>query len=211
MPIHQRYVEQIFEDMKTGVLSGLDVSGLFLKKIQGDSDWSFVIKVQTLVETSLTEGLVRWIGELKIKRFLDRLPLSDEEVGKLALAKDLGILDSRQRQFVRRLAQLRNNLAHRADHADFSLPQYISNFDSQKRAAWQQAICWFSESGDESRTYWREAALNQPRLAIWLATYMLVALINLSATEREASRSTKKAALKTAEELYESAAERDEA
>ncbi|WP_123770658.1 hypothetical protein [Vulcaniibacterium tengchongense] len=202
MPIHHRYVQEIFDELKTSLSSGVKDCGAFLKKLENDSDWSFLIKVQALIETSITEALVSHLGEPRVRRLIERLPLADEEIGKLSLAKDLGLLDSPQRRFIRRLASLRNNLAHRVDHVDFAFDVYLSVLDKQQLASWQRAMCWFSPSDKNSLIHWHKFATNQPRVAVWFATYMLIALLHVSVAESQVSRKTKEAALKTAEELY---------
>ena len=204
MPIHHRYVVEIFDEVRDGMSSGIQKCRDFLNKIEDDSDWAFLIKVHSLIDNSVTDVLVTFLGEPKARRLLERLPLADQEIGKLSLAKDFSILDAPQRRFIRNLSTLRNNLAHRSDHVDFTFNEYLSGLDKRQLIAWQEAILCFPIDSQESRAYWQRMALNQPRTTVWFSTYLLIALLNVAAMEKQAGRKTNEAALKTAEEIYQS-------
>jgi hypothetical protein len=201
MPLRRTQVDELFRELIQDIRSGAEKCASFLEKLDQDNDWAYLIKVQALIEASITEAIIARLGDERIRRLVERLPLADTEIGKIALAKDLDLLDSSQRKFVRRLASLRNNLAHRVDHVDFTFATYLSGLNAPQVDEWRRTIPWFPAKPEDSRS-WGEYAFKHPRSAIWMSTYILAAMLQVSATESRTIRQTREMALKTAEELY---------
>lgn len=44
-----------------------------------EDDWSFVIKSHALLEAAVTQMLAEYLGETKLKEYIERLPLSDTD------------------------------------------------------------------------------------------------------------------------------------
>lgn len=54
--------------------------------------------------------------------------------------------------------------------------------DRQQRKSWQEAVTWFCEEQQE-KTQWQTIAIKQPKVALWMAVFMLVALIHADALQ----------------------------
>ena len=201
MPLYRDEAEQLLRGQFTEYFDGLEEQLLALKKLLDDDDWSFVIKTQALIEACVTNVLITHIGDERLKKTVELLPLADEEVGKLAMAKSLGLITSPQRRFIKRMAALRNKLAHRVDHISFTFEEYVLNLDASSLKDWKLSLSWHSIEGD-SYEYWLSTAEKQPKLAIMLATFLLAANLLLTATETDSKRKINAASLRTAEELY---------
>jgi hypothetical protein len=132
----------------------------FLSELQGGDDWSFVIKAQALVEGSVTQAVLAHLGDNRLAKIVEVMPLVGAEVSKLAVAKELELLTAPQRRFANKMAALRNRLAHRADQASFSFEHHIASLDRNQRKEWQTSIPWFAE--DDSKEFWGSHSLRAP-------------------------------------------------
>jgi hypothetical protein len=148
---------------------------------KGD-DWSFVIKTQTLIESAITSAILAKIGKNELSKALQIMPLVGDGVSKLSFSKDLGLTTSAQRRFVTKMASLRNLMAHNPEYGNFTFDSYIQKLDPNQQKAWQLAIPWFADS-QESKQTWHQHSLENPKSVIYIAAFMLIGLLELSATE----------------------------
>ena len=207
MPIHREYAREIALGIKTELRTSLSASLDFLNRLDNDDDWSFVIKAQAIVEAAVTEAVVTKLGETAIRGTVERLPLADEQIGKLALAKELDLMTKEQRRFVRKMAELRNRLAHRVQDIDFEFSTYFQTLSASQKRDWRESIAWFA-AGKESYNGWLESAEKNPRLTLYLAVFMLLAMLHVARVQADTPRKIDAAALRTAEELFASFAAR---
>lgn len=187
MYVRRDQANQLVREHFDGVLSQIRRHQDFLYELLDGSDWAFVIKAQALIEGVVTQAILAQVGDDRIKKTVEIMPLVGEEVSKLALAKDFGILSSEQRRFVKRMATLRNRLAHRVEMADFTFASYIESLDREARRDWQNSIVWFDCEADTS-AFWKRAALEQTRIAVYLSTTLFSALVTIDGAEKDASR-----------------------
>lgn len=204
--VYREYAESILGEFKRSLFASIDRPLDFLRSLDGDSDWAFVIKSQALIEAAVTEAVSNALDEPKLIEIMERLPLADDQIGKLAIAKELCLLEPHHRRYIRRIAALRNQLAHRVEYVDFGFRSYIESLNQAQRKEWRESLCWFCKS-QESKLAWNEVAENNPRTSIWLSTLLLVAHLGVGNTRREAARKLKEATLETAERLFGKASE----
>lgn len=145
----------------------------FMFALVEEDDWSLVIKSHALIETLVTEVLVAKTEEIQLKNIIERLPLSDEEIGKLRIAKEYDVLTKHERRFIKRFSTLRNDLVHKFENVDFDFESYILKLDKGQKDSWRIAFTWF-EQGKSVENSWSEATLNHPKTAVWLAVFMFV-------------------------------------
>lgn len=201
MPLYISQVDQLFAELKHDMLEGFDSHMAFLKRLDKDDDWSFVIKGQALVEAAVTQAIVAHVGSPELQRIVERLPLADDETGKLKMAKDMNLFSKSQRRFVRKMATLRNHLAHRVDYIDFSFEPYLSSLNAPELQDWRDSIVWFG--GDRETTdVWKELAVSSPRSVLFMSIFLIVMDLHIGLVEAGTKRKIDAAALKTAEELF---------
>ena len=145
---------------------------LSILNLSKEDDWSFVIKSHACLETFVTEMLVAVLKEDRLDRFVHRIPLSDSTVGKLALIKDLGLLDKNCRQFTRLFSELRNSLVHRIDNFGFTFAPHFAGLNQDQVQNWKDAVGGTLREG--SRKEWQERLLSEPRRTISTALYCLI-------------------------------------
>ena len=175
----------------------------FVKELMGCDDWSLVIKAQALVEACVTQALLTKLGDERIRKTVEVMPLAGGEVSKLQFAKDLQVMDAPQRRFAKRLAALRNRLAHRIDCVNFSFSEYIESLDKNERQDWQESIVWFGAEAT-SREIWLQMALKQPRFAVIMGVFMLAAVLVVDDNQTSLMRSIDVASSEATSELLRS-------
>ena len=203
MYLHRDQAYELLQAHKQGLLTSLRGSHSFLNQLLDGDDWSFVIKAQVLIEGSVTQAVLAQIGDERLKKTIDLMPLTGDKVSKLGLTRDLGLLTKNQRRFVKRMASLRNLLAHRVENVDFTFEGYVASLDTSVRRDWQESIVWFTDTS-QSREVWFRLAIEHARAVIYLGTFLLVATLAVNGSEKEALREIGIAAETTTRELLDS-------
>jgi hypothetical protein len=96
----------------------------FLYKVGHEpEDWAFVIKIHALVETAVTNIVVRHVSRPELDHELRQMPLSR----KLTWAGQMHLLPAEQLDFARALSALRNSVAHNVSAIPaFDIPSAVA-------------------------------------------------------------------------------------
>lgn len=156
-------------------------SGFYRELFQED-DWSFVIKLNALVEASATHALVSCLQAPQLEDHFSSLDLGNTKHGKIVLLKALGSLTSEQVAVLQLLYQLRNKLAHNIRQVTFQFTDYLAGLDKQQRANFlkcaghgiKEVIPLSGTSVSRNRF-----AADNPKLALWLTVAEIIACLNL--------------------------------
>jgi hypothetical protein len=202
MYLRKNDANKLIRDQIEELITSLSKKNEFLGSLLGGDDWSFVIKVQTLIEAAVTQSILAQIGDERIKSTIELMPLIGDGVSKLALAKELSIMTSEQRRFVKQMATLRNKLAHRIENTNFSFDRHIQSLSAASIKDWKVSITWYSTSPD-AREFWLGMSQTQPRSAIYLAAYLLVAILTIDGTMKDTTRKIDEIAAITTQSLIE--------
>jgi len=178
MYIQRKQALDLFREYLQDFTTVIESHNSYLDDLSTDSDWSFVIKAQALVESIATKSILANIGDDRLRKTVEVMPLVGEEVSKLAIAKSLGLLTKEQRRFIKKLASLRNKLAHRADYADFTFNEFFGAFNDRDKSDWQESIAWFANT-KELKEKWKHIAIDDPRNTIYVGIFILVGLLEL--------------------------------
>ncbi len=152
----------------------------FLESIRDEDDWSFVVKMHALMEAAVTHLLTLRLGEESLHNVFARLDFAAPKFGKLAFAKALELLDSRDRSFLHKLAELRNRLVHDVSNVNFDLVAYVASMDSDQFKSFVRSCDNFSTPlGQDDRKIVvidgsqvvpvEQLFLEKPKLALWYA------------------------------------------
>lgn len=199
MFLKRQYIPEIYEELLDSLNSHLPDLISFICNLSNESDWSFVIKMQTVTEAILTNALIEITEEKQIKEIIERLPLADAKIGKIALARNLGLLTAEQHRFIRRMAELRNKLAHDIDETNFSFSEYYSRMTSEKYNEWKETLIWFSPGND--RHIWRDMVDDKTRPIIVLSIFVIAALLKAKVFEAQIPKKIDNIALRTYKDL----------
>ena len=129
----------------------------FLTALNHEDDWSFIIKSHALIEAALSNHLSKSIDS-KLEPIFDKLELSNSRTGKLAFAEALGVLDSKQRMFIRKLSELRNTIVHNIHYINFDLKSYFMSLDKKQRDSFIEAFTYIKQTPKGEKA-WKPSAL----------------------------------------------------
>ena len=141
--------------------------GFLTNLLLEESDWSFIVKAQAILETAVTSLLVAHLGKPALEDVIaEHLEMSQ----RIKMLSALNLCSPEQREMMRRLGSLRNRLAHTAQGTLFSLPQYLK--DKAARANFWKAFGINWAGTPEAKIKAVEEGLPEfvglaPRLAIW--------------------------------------------
>ena len=158
-------------------------AGFLTNLLLEESDWSFIVKAQAILETAVTSLLVAHLGKPELEDVIaEHLQMSQ----RIKMLSALNLCSPEQREMMRRLGNLRNRLAHTAQGTLFSLPEYLK--DKAARANFWKAfgINWAGTSEAKIKAIddgLPEFAGLAPRLAIW-GDVVSVVIETAKATER---------------------------
>ena len=137
----------------------------FFSGLLKEDDWSFIVKLESLIESACTYLLVKATNQPSLEDIFSRLEIANKYTGKVAFIKALNLLDERDRAFVHALATLRNTLVHDVRNvASFSLSIHVDKLDNQQLVSLFRALVTsdflksYESSGKDIRKLLRESA-----------------------------------------------------
>lgn len=107
----------------------------FYSKLLDEDDWSFVIKLNALVEAACSDALAARFHAPELAGCLATLDLGHKRHGKVALLRTLGAIGKEQANVLQVLYELRNKLAHNVSQVSFSFDVYLAEIDPKDKAA----------------------------------------------------------------------------
>ncbi len=141
-----------------------------------ESDWAFVIKAHALVEAALTHLIVTAIGDQRLGQLIGCLETSNGDTGKLAFVKKMELLPERYRRFLKGFSELRNSLVHDVSNSNFTFESHLGSLSKDKRKTFKEVFSYKTRPRpDAPQDDWEELVLKDPRLAIFLNVFKLLA------------------------------------
>jgi hypothetical protein len=177
----------------------------FFNELIREDDWGFVIKLHAFLEACLTHAICSRLGRPEIEDVIARLDTSNNQSGKLAFAKRLGLLNTSQRRFVATLSQLRNDLVHDAKAVGFRFDEYMSALTEDQRYQFCVSLSldemFVSDyQPDEIRII---SLVNEvPKFGIAYAASVVVAELLLHASAGDLDKELKRAGAVTLERIF---------
>lgn len=158
----------------------------FFNTLVAEDDWSFVIKLHALLEACLTHAICAAIGHSELEHIVARLDTANNQSGKLAFAKQLGLLNKTHRRYVTALSQMRNEIVHDARATDFSFERHWKRLTEDQH--FQLCVALSLEEAPERPSKPNEvrliALVNEfPKLGIGYATAIVLSELFLHAIE----------------------------
>jgi hypothetical protein len=175
----------VLERLERGI--GLP-QGFYEQLADTGDDWSFVVKVHALMESSLTSLLTERIADKrvpdvsKLRGALARLEMSRSQIGKVDLAFTLGDLTERDRLFLRMLSTLRNTFVHRVQNVTLTLKDYVAGLDTNQRRNFANALIV------QPTEHATKVVLSYPRRAIWFIGLLKLTMVRLASERNQLAR-----------------------
>lgn len=184
--------KEISEDMDQSISkfeTDLNISPGFYKNLLHEDDWSFIIKLSALLETSSTDVLTKVLGYRELEGAISYLDYGNSKSGKVVMMEKMKIITKEQAKTLRKFLEIRNKVAHRLEDVNFTFEKYISGFkeDNQKK----EFVNNFGSSITESfelkthKIKKKDFVLENPKLVIWFTIKEIIGCMYLSKEEKE--------------------------
>jgi len=200
MYLYKEDADNFLGGLKDRIAGEFDSVHKVLYQLLKEDDWSLVIKTHAMLEAIVTGLIIARTNEAQLKSVVERLPLHDSQIGKLAIVKQYDLLAKGQLRFIRRASELRNELVHRLENIDFCFEQYVAAMDGNQRNAWSESLTWHSLETEASEA-WTKAALENAKVAYWFSVFMLVTVVVLDSEALKMQEELDKMALRATREL----------
>jgi len=200
MYLDRKEAEKLLTEFNSSTIDELREKSGFLLDLLKEDDWTFVIKGHAMIEAAVTQLLIEHLGDIRLKSFIQRLPLSGMQTGKVEVAKQLCLLNENHRKFIRWLSKLRNSLVHRIENLDFTFQNHLAVLDKKQRLNWRDSIVGFAED-DNTRKQLTKITMEHPKIVIFMGLYSVISDCTISSQQSRGLRKIDKAARKTTEFL----------
>jgi len=149
--------------------------GFILDLLKKGDDWTFILRLHALVETSLDYLIVAKLDYPSLHHWISRHNIAGR-TGKKTLALLIQAIDDNDGAMVEGLSDLRNQFAHGIRLMGVRLSEYIDRIDNGERI---KVLRWILKSqGQRSSTELEALALDawrkSPRLVLWMACSALI-------------------------------------
>lgn len=160
----------------------------FVLALAQESDWSLIIKLHAVFEAVIASLIVKQLKTPDVEEVVSHLDFNNVKSGKVAFARALGLIDSREVAFLRGLSELRNALVHDIKNVQFNLREHVRSLDDPQlkrfKSEFGASVCAL-ENGERMYTDLLE---RKPAQIVLLAAYscLLMLQFNVSAKARNA-------------------------
>lgn len=167
----------IFAEVEAqGVRLGLPAG--FYSNLMREDDWSFVIKLNALVEAACSDALAARLHAPELAACLATLDLGHSKHGKVVLLRTLGAINKEQAATLQLLYELRNRLAHNVSELGFSFQRYVEAMDKQQLASFVLRAGHGIKAGPQGEPVSTFVPAN-PKLSVWLTVAEVLACLHL--------------------------------
>lgn len=148
-----------------------------LTNIFDEDDWSFIMKVHSLLELALTDSLNNSVPYCDLGNEFSNLPLSQHKIGKIYFAEKLNLISREQRIFIEKFSNIRNMLIHDIKKLRLTLKDYYKKIQESVETA---VISYVNNKRDgRSSTNNNKLAKDtfrklNPKIAIFYATMTII-------------------------------------
>jgi hypothetical protein len=154
----------------------------FYSDLLKNDDWSFVVKLNALVEAACTHALSVRLHAPELEGAFAHLDLANSKCGKATLLRQLNALTGDQVTIIRHLAELRNSLVHNVRNVAFSLPSHVGRMDKKQFTSFAKAfghgLADTVSLGGPPMTR-EEFVKMAPRFSIWITVAEVIACLYL--------------------------------
>jgi len=105
----------------------------FFSKLQTEDDWSFIVKLHSLIEATCTSLLTEELGRKEIFDAFSQVQVGTPKSGKLAFIKALDLLPAEHIKFIETLGWVRNRFVHNISNHQSTLSEFIQSLGKQRK------------------------------------------------------------------------------
>jgi len=153
------------------LLQSVGLPGDFLDQLLKESDWSLVIKLHAVFEAVLVNLIVHRLATPQASEVVSHLEFNNTKAGKVAFARALGLLESRDVAFLRGLSELRNRLVHSIQNVSFTFAGHVANLSAAERKKFRAEFGFALLQLEGGAAEYDRLLSDHPRAIVHLAAY----------------------------------------
>lgn len=154
----------------------------FYLRLHLEEDWSFIIKLNALIEAACTHALVARLHAPELVESFASIDLGNSKHGKITMLRKLKALTTEQVSVLQLLYELRNIVAHDVSKVSFTFEAYLTEIEKDKRKKFIK-VAGHGVADNitiESKQIGREQfVLENPKLALWLTIAEIISCLYL--------------------------------
>jgi hypothetical protein len=155
----------------------------FFKRLAAENDWSFIVQLHALVESSLAHAILLKLADKRLEEFVTKLNVGNHRAGKLGLAAALELVSKADQEFVMIVSEFRNRLVHDARQATFSLAEHFRRLPDSKAESYYHR--WgFAKTEDKGPLTFLEIFRAAPKVFFHVRAFYFLAALYLKAQPR---------------------------
>src|SRR3990167_11278657 len=142
----------------------------FFHNLQLEDDWSLIVKLNSLIETSCSAMLAESLCKPELMDAFSQVQTGNIKNGKLAFISSLKLLTNKEIKFIETLAWLRNRLVHNIGSTQKNIAEHLADLSESRRSECEKNLN-LSESivFKDIKYSGREVVANFPQQAIWMS------------------------------------------
>ncbi len=158
---------------------GLDEG--FFHLLQSEDDWTLIIKLHSLLESSCNVLLTEEFGRPEAFDAFANIQVGSTKSGKLAFIKALDLLSGKEIDFIEQLGWVRNKFAHNVANTQSSLVGLIESAHKSKRRELRKAFVMNIDNViySEKELTGTEFVKIYPQQAIWASATQVLEMMRL--------------------------------
>lgn len=170
------------------LLASVGLPPNFVLALVQESNWSLIIKLHAVFEAVIASLIVKQLKTPDVEEVVSHLDFNNVKSGKVAFARALGLIDSREVAFLRGLSELRNTLVHDIKKVQFNLREHVRSLDNPQlkkfKSEFGASVCAL----DNGKRMYTDLLERNPAQIVLLAAYscLLMLQLNVSAKNRNA-------------------------
>lgn len=162
--------------------------GFFVSLMHEKDDWSFLIKIYTLIDTSLAYLIGQSLNKPELVELIERINITGGKTSKLEFVKNLSLLDKNDINFINELSPLRNAASHTIQAITISLITQVANYSNEKIMKLIKIDVPKTKMSPKEIQKFVDFVKREPRVVIWISVMDLLKNIYLKKQELERSR-----------------------
>jgi hypothetical protein len=146
--------------------------GFFWELSHSGDDWSFLLKIHTLLEMAIAHLIQQRIDIDELNLIIEKVPMNGGAASKMKIASALSLLDNDTDKFLDALTKLRNKAAHQIDSVNLTMDDFIKLIQKS-----EVKHLFLRPGPNLSEDEVVASVLSSPRFAIWASSLNLLSAI----------------------------------
>lgn len=154
----------------------LEIPENFFRNLLREDDWTFIIKLHSLLEGAITFLIATHVNIKELRDFFERLELSNKNTGKIVIVSHLNLLEKSEISYIQSLSELRNKLVHDVKNVNFYFKQYFGSMNKQQKIKNMKnfGIIYDDDLSENAKREGIDFFNKKPKFFLWLNAMLIL-------------------------------------